>query len=427
LTVDSVKGILSGTTGILDVYDDSEVRKILEASNQVRELAKAITEAPTRQTINAYISCLTKLGQAIIPLCQLATKRIGELNLDILQIQLKDAIDIIVRESPSMVSSCKLFLADVTNDDNKAVISSFTKRLIYATLQIDLIVQCRDEGGIQAHKCGRLREGLEKRRQLGEELLIHSLKDHFAKQDTVAPKSFAEFNRLSDELLPAIRDYILMISETIHSNAGKAIIENLGQSVQDMQEITRNAPVNYMDDKANHEAKETLKSIQSGFETLEKLMPRALVSELINSLSQLSDIKIIGAVVADFNEVARSKSGDGFQASYDAFVDEVAKVDKLVLGTLNSLEENQHQIFQKIEMKNAIIQGLADSAQATSKFLMNDPKDKTAQENMTLTVKNFTDMVKELQKTLLSEDNVFGAHDLLAGASILKLTVSNEF
>jgi hypothetical protein len=415
LLLDAVKGILNGTTGILDVFDDSEVRKILEASKIVRELSVGLSKAPTPESISDYVNRVQRLGQGFIPLCQLATKRCGELTLDILKVQLKEIIDIIVNESPSMVNTCKLFLANPDHQDNKAVVRSFGKRMVYATIQIDRIVQCRDEGGLNAEECGAFQDRLSLRRKLGEELLQNNLNEHFMNPDqSVALKSFQNFTSSSNNLMIPFDDYISMITVNVPKDCAMSVSHNIKINVQGLDDIIKKAPTDHEDPKLIFDTQETLKSVQKGYETIEKLVPKALACGLFNSLAQLEDIRNKDTIVADLYDTALTSHD--IDKELDLFQKECLKVDKLVKGTLGLLNKNQQQIYQKIEMQNSGVQSLAEASESAATIMKKLLGDQIATSNLSTIFFNFNNQIKELKKTLLSDDSVFSAGDLLAGA-----------
>lgn len=224
-----------------------------------------------------------------------------------------------------------------------------------------------------------------------------------------------------------ISDYISKISETIACGSALVVADSLKKNIKNLEEVIKNGDLVHDDDRVNHEVKETLRSIQSGYAALENLLPKGLVSELISSLGQLADIKVQDTVVAKFNDDSRGNNDLEFKKSYDQFRNECAKVDKLIDGTLDTLDDHQHQIYQKIKMQNDGIQGLAKSSEAAAMVLFKNPKDAIAEENLSSIIGHFTNQIRELQKTLISDDSVFSAHYLLGGASKLLIKFRNEF
>lgn len=414
-----MKGILKGTAGILDVYDEAEIRKILQASKKVREFSVAITIPPTHDSILHYMNSLTKLGQGIMVLCQLSTKRGGELALSALKAQLKDAIDIIVGESPSLVHACKLFLIDPQNAENKVMITSFSKRLIFAAEQIDLIVRCRNEEGLKISNPGKFKQDLSKQREIGERLSQNALINHSQNSDrNITADTFREFISISNELATSSADCIEMISEHTAKLKGKAVIDNIQENIFELEGISKSK---YDDSISNHNMKEALKAIQNGFENIEKLVPKGLVCELLNSFTQLENIKRKDTVVSNVNDSAYGNEEKHLRKNLDAFQKECKKIGTLVRAALDTLKENQNITYQKLDMLNLGIHNLAEAVEAAAVIVFKNPGNQIAKENLELTFNHFNHQIKELDKSLINDDLVFHAVELVSGARNSKI------
>ncbi|KAL2918920.1 hypothetical protein HK105_201754 [Polyrhizophydium stewartii] len=174
--LDAVKGILSGTTLMLAALDGSEVRKILAASRvfcgHLSRLcggvpaaaaaaavmshtapATAPGSAAAAATANAappppkiYIQWVTQASQTLVVLAQLATKRVAEILSDAMQLELQAQIRVLTKESPLLISACKMVLTAPEAEEPVYAMQGICERLRAASARIDEIVQWRGDG-----------------------------------------------------------------------------------------------------------------------------------------------------------------------------------------------------------------------------------------------------------------------------------------
>jgi hypothetical protein len=102
--LEACKGILKGTQKLLDVYDDSEVRRIVQLCRTSKSL---INNLRPLKEVNELVAHIRNTCSALVQLTQQANQRIDELLFPQLQARLREAMNNIVGSSNLIVSSSK--------------------------------------------------------------------------------------------------------------------------------------------------------------------------------------------------------------------------------------------------------------------------------------------------------------------------------
>lgn len=141
LLVEGCKGILEGTTHLLNAYDDSEVRKIVAQCQESRQLIEQLQGAMDLQSI---LQVMKPTCQALVDLTALSTRRVDELLSQALQKRLQVAIADVTSSSSLLVSSCKAVAQNGANEQVVHVRYLILIRLIVIVTEIETVVQIRD-------------------------------------------------------------------------------------------------------------------------------------------------------------------------------------------------------------------------------------------------------------------------------------------
>lgn len=144
LLLESVKGILSGTTAVLKAFDDFEVRKIVNVCHGCSQKVTVIqseTALPPQQLVNT----LMQVSQSVVQLAQMTNKRIGELLQPILQSRLRIAVGDLTKESPLLITSSKAYLQNSKNVSAKDARNQSCARLQEACKEIEIVIQIQTE------------------------------------------------------------------------------------------------------------------------------------------------------------------------------------------------------------------------------------------------------------------------------------------
>ncbi|KAI8913670.1 Vinculin/alpha-catenin, partial [Gorgonomyces haynaldii] len=371
MLLDAVKGILSGTTGILDASDDADVRKILQSSSQLRQYCQELKQE-SADSPDEFTKAAARLSQAVFHLSQLSTKRIGELLTDWLQIQLKDAINILVRESPLMIQSCKVYLVEPKQREHRHVLLVFLDRLVDASKRIDVIVQTKGDNPTET---GQFKNLLQKRRQLEDQVLAQPF-------DQTDRNLLKEYSELSQDLVQKLQSFLTPETQDLSKSVATAC--------QELLQLPMNG------EQSNHDAHELERVIQNGFDILESVLPQSLVSQLQQVFGQLQDPNQTDTAVSSLLQVQDPKV---FQKALSDFNGNHQKLDQLVSNVLQTLDPRMGDIHDKVKYQNESVQGLAQVVEANAVVALQHPNDQMVQEAFRSCVDNFASATKELKQT----------------------------
>jgi hypothetical protein len=167
--LESVKGILKGTTDILSVFDDLEIRKIVATATRTRQnlsklesidtvliaanLKEKKSKTPPSQdpihdpsTVEHFLHVVSLCAQCVFHLAQQATQRTQEVLNPTVQKRLTCLVDTLVKESPMLISACKVALQNPELGEAKVVRKGSCQRLLGTCREIEILVQyCSDE------------------------------------------------------------------------------------------------------------------------------------------------------------------------------------------------------------------------------------------------------------------------------------------
>ncbi|KAI8928410.1 Vinculin family-domain-containing protein [Entophlyctis helioformis] len=461
--LEAVKGILSGTTGILNVFDDSEVRKILAASFRLRDLLdrlragvpSTVSTSPTLQMMLAsptdagtpasatsptpatpqreYIQVVTLASQTIVALAQLSTKRVGELLSDLLQSQLQDAIRVLTKESPLLVSACKVVLtaeinAQAAGADGAAgsvemprlIMAGVCERLEHASLRIDEIVQWKGDGANMQEEQEDVRRIIaERRRHLATELLnADPYTAAFASHPVETRKAYQDYVSSCNQNLQELKGSLASLSDPMIRGFTEHVIENVESDTRRLADLAihgRRAP-GLDDAQVDEEVRALVEASNSGFDAIETAIRRGLVGELVTTLGTLSEPSHPGTVAATLMASIAAQDTAAISASADQFAQDNRTLNELVQQTLSSTVLASPQLVQEVHIQHARVDGLVPAVTVAAALLASNPKDTLVQEHTKNVMASYVDAAKDLQKVLVSQEGVFQAHDLLFGA-----------
>jgi hypothetical protein len=143
--LDGVKGILQGTTKILDVFDESEIVKILSATALLRTLLQKTLSLPVEcSDHHEFLHVTKRMGQCIFHILQLATKRAKDTLSGLIEHELSNTIQALKEETFNYISSCKIMLSAPTATEAKQVYLNSHKTMEKLSYNLDTLVTCKD-------------------------------------------------------------------------------------------------------------------------------------------------------------------------------------------------------------------------------------------------------------------------------------------
>eukprot|EP00842_Homolaphlyctis_polyrhiza_P005719 jgi/Hompol1/6148/HPOL_002653-RA len=450
--LEAVKGVLSGTTRVLDVFDDSEVRRIISASTSLRQTLSRLrtglnplpplpnptqsdpsSASPQSQqpiTQKEYIQFVKMASQTVVDLAQLSTKRINELLADSMKSQLGYAIATLTQTSPMIVSACKLVLTAAEDQSTAlAVMAGVCDRMFQACLRIEEIVLWKGDDAPMATEMASLADPtaqiksiMERRRLLAAELRPEIFSSLMNSHPAETQKLYENFTIACTDNLASLAEAFSNVSDPKLRDFAEKVAIDTEANTQRLAELATESRNPKMSDAAlDAEVPLLVKTIEAGFDTLETTVNRGIVGELITTLSTLSDINRPGTTISTLSESAKSKNAAALASSASQFVHENQKLSALVQYASTvavGQAGTSPKLVQELHTHQARLEDLRPAVSIATSLVIANPSDTIAQEHLGAVIKAYTDTADDLKKAVVSQEGVFSADDLILGAKI---------
>ncbi|KAI3633133.1 hypothetical protein MIR68_009208 [Amoeboaphelidium protococcarum] len=398
MLVDAAKGILQGTTHLLDAYDDGEVRKIVNLCASTKTVLSKLDQTFEVQQIIAIIK---PACQQLVDLTALANRRVDELLFPALQTRLRDAIQNITKTSNLVVSSSK---AVAQNSKNQSIIQSRSVCLSYISElveEISKVVQIRDwVEPSYSDVIGQLVNSRgDIRKQLGEIM-------QFAQEGKVdeLQQILEAFNFTADGLT----ENVINLAESTRQPAGPVLKFLADQFKEQQQEISllSNMVASDPSNVANQESLyKTLQYADAELQEIAKLSDQTVAADLQDSVNQLKDHQIKQARIGEFYDSV--KEGGAEQAA-----DEKVKLNTEVQRLVSILDEAallspDAETFNNIRNAQKSVKQMARLVEVSGLASASLPNDKQLGEHFNGVVKQFEDDVQRLEKNVINNGALF--------------------
>jgi hypothetical protein len=143
--LEGVKGILKGTSGILDVFDESEILKILTATASLRTLLSQTLSLKVDPTgHDEFLHATKKVSQCVLQIEQLCTKRTKDMLSSQMESDLKRILGALREETLNYISTCRILLSQPNSNDAKMIFITSQKLLEKISLNIEDLIKCKD-------------------------------------------------------------------------------------------------------------------------------------------------------------------------------------------------------------------------------------------------------------------------------------------
>ncbi|KAJ3322065.1 hypothetical protein HDV06_003666 [Boothiomyces sp. JEL0866] len=409
--LESVKGILEGTTRILDVFDDSEILKILQQTSLLRNLLLGLenfTGDLNNQT--QYIHNIKRISQSIFTTCQLCSKRVGDIVSDQLALDLKDAIENIKNESGPYIQACKLFLTWPNARDAKDILTISRQNIENNTIKIDEIVTCKDYDEYAKKQAGE--EKTNKYAEIKARLLSEPVSEQWKKSGTETDKLCKEFISEALKRNQAVNEILKSIAKEDVHNIAKGINQATEKNVDDFKTLLEDQHVLFNEKQLDHDSSSLIAAIDKSGDILESNATNGVISELITTLGNLSDASNLSTVIGQMQEQVEKTNPELLGEKSLVFHDEAKKLDALVNAALKTVDPSN----QTLPIANAQFEKCQKSLPAViaaANLYKNHPENDLAKDYATKTISSYADSVKDLTKTLVSQEGVFAAPQLI--------------
>ncbi|KAJ3027768.1 UNVERIFIED_CONTAM: hypothetical protein HDU68_003163 [Siphonaria sp. JEL0065] len=152
--LEGVKGILRNTAKILSVMDDLEVRRLLTAVLTIRNFISSFIEqeriyeddkslAAVAKWENLWVQTVATYSQSFTTFTQNLMKRAVELVDQNLQMRLQSVTQLLIRESPVLISTCRVVVLRIGPAQAKSMLTMSCNRIISALDEVEAIIKTR--------------------------------------------------------------------------------------------------------------------------------------------------------------------------------------------------------------------------------------------------------------------------------------------
>ncbi|KAK5670752.1 hypothetical protein QVD99_002523 [Batrachochytrium dendrobatidis] len=425
--LEAVKGILSGTTHILQVVDDAQVRKILAASTVFRDHLSGLLNCPSKQSddqlfqqkAKAYIQCVTQMSQRVVVLAQLASQRVGEILSDFMQQELQEAIKVLTKESPLVVSACKMVITQPGIETSASIMKSICEQLRDASLRIDEIVLWKgDEDHSTVINQISSHENAEKRRKAAMHMIVEPFSTLNVSES--CQKIYQNYLVTCKESLKELQGSLSTIGVTKQTTFSYTLANELQTNISRLEELINNTKYSEFStankDAIDVEIKELMSSIDKGFTILETSVSRCLVGDLVSTIGTLSEPTRPGSLVSTMLLSAEAQDCVAMAESNRQFILANQKLGNLINHTLSATEHANPQQCQLVRLKTSRVEKLQCAVSLASDMVRVNPTDNISREHFKTIMASYVEAVRDLQAVVIMQEGIFSADNLVFGS-----------
>ncbi|KAJ3088662.1 hypothetical protein HK102_008242 [Quaeritorhiza haematococci] len=420
--LEAVKGILSGTTAVLRAFDDSEVRKILTVSRNLKSKIAKLSSSPSSTSTDPnaaqqIVTLMMQISQTVVTLAQITNKRVGELLQPILQTRLKIAIAGLTKESPLLITATKFVLQKPGSGEALRAREQSCQRVVEACVEIETVVQIKEVGEsliAQAVKddFGKLSKKLEEQKLK----LMAAISN---KDPKAAMAALVEYKQVADDLLKLAS----AIAQQVNDPAQKAQIEILIDAVtkdrDNLEKLTEDLLKNPDDPVLQKRLADQFNHIASTLDALKNALNAALVGEMVTTFGKLSDYQQLSpepTVLGKLHQAAVNGDKDALANAAEDFGNTNKYLQDLVGSAIKMANDENPEMSQHLKLHANRLDQLAPSVVAAAEGLAANPKDETAKQVHKNVMDMWEDGVKEMQNVTIGQEGVFKTGDIIAGA-----------
>jgi hypothetical protein len=318
MLVVAIQTILSGITNVLDIYDETEIRKIKAISQYIRELIDSTNQ---EKSVQDSISTLRQLSQCSMALAAQVNNRIPELLSHQSQLRLRISVNTISKITPLLLNSYKAILKNFDSDSittSKCIICNILKRTCQ---DIDNIVSDDDSKTIETSKGGSLTQMMEN---------VHNYQYIF--QQLHSKKQYKNAFDLLEKYLSSYNSVLNYIKEQLPIIYDPNQKQNISATIG----LLKRKEVDFIDLIKNCQNSNYPYSLRN--QLVAELEYR---TEYLLYLKDLFNKCVISSIVVISDEMANSTNMDSL---FGSFVSE-AKAGTLKEATLQPYHEQQLQLY----------------------------------------------------------------------------------
>ncbi|KAJ3332633.1 hypothetical protein HDU76_013588 [Blyttiomyces sp. JEL0837] len=369
--LESVKGILKGTTSILSVFDDAEVRRVITTSMQVRNQVTSLTEfipmvppsvfqqssglaaafgkqlqpaqqldpkqlamippavpTPAELAIKKHVHDVAVCAQTVVSLGQMTLKRVAELLHPTLQSRLKAAVATLVRESPMLISACRVALANPGLSEAVRVRAGCAKRMIEACEEIEVVVMfTTEEEGLGGHAASEVKPAAKKLEECQGAIRSAVASGSLPELE----KALGDYKKVNSAILADMKKSLRLLSNPTQRSEMQTLIDSLESFEPKLTQSSYQALTKPDNMKSQQELLSIMDDCTIRHRQLAGIRNQGLVGDLTTLVSGLSDRRKAagGSAFGGIHEAACKGNRPGVSNAVHDFGEEARRLCKL--------------------------------------------------------------------------------------------------
>ncbi|KAG5461579.1 MAG: Vinculin family-domain-containing protein, partial [Olpidium bornovanus] len=406
---EAAKGLLAGTAGVLDAYDENEIRRIVENCRRAAELIAGLRD---KLPIDKLVETVRTMCRLLVQLTKQCTVRSKELLSEQLAWRLLAAINVIERRTPLLVSACK---SAALNPHNGAAVKcrdGFADEILSVCKEIERVVTTRIMEEQQ--------EEVQSERNLAaacKEIsnLLLDVRHVVASHDDENLASLVGGIRKHVDVITTVAN---RLADTTDQNR-KQHLQAISASLQDSCELVAQAASRAAKQTGNPETERelslSLTKARWAVKAAATAMNRAVIKDVMRGLAEIISHVAPGTQLARLYDAAVVGNRSKLDEALAVFSDAHRSVDadaSFALEVSDADPVTRRAARAKASQLADLLPKLASAAQAA----VVNPNEQGAWAHFSAVVGAWEETAADFEKKLIVEDGIFGVRDLAAAA-----------
>ncbi|KAJ3075077.1 hypothetical protein HDU98_009256 [Podochytrium sp. JEL0797] len=370
--LEGVKGILKNTAHILSVMDDLEVRRLLTSLAHLRDDLAALPEkeselsdllppaiasitgdangvpappapirAPASQSeIEKWETqwCLLAalFSQSFVGFSQMCLKRAGELIDQNLQKRLRNAIDVLTRESSMLLSTCRVVVSQSGPAQSKVLLNMSCNRMSIALDEVEAVIRTKLEEDFNFDQAVAVTGGLQmtNKQELAAtqnmEDLIMEIKYILGAKDGNPYAAMTDLLNLSNSIIVGTTKFMHLVTDPLQRSALQTQLDAVQKADAETVTAAKFFAVKPDSIQTQQDLGHKLAQSRNAHNLLRFLKNRLIVSEITSSNLALMDTSTPTTATGLAFEAAQKGNRNKLTLALQGFENEVARWTSLV-------------------------------------------------------------------------------------------------
>lgn len=416
--LESIQGILSGTTAVLQAVDDCNIRKIMQS---ILHLSAGVQTLKRPLKIEERIEWMQRVAQASVLTAQLVTKRVPEMLDWSIQNRLKAVLNGLRQDSPLLMSISKFIMNEGLSGYGKVVLEETCVRFDHICKEMEDIIVTGYGDDLN-------------------EKQVSTFEDYFKAISNKHGPLLIE-HIFTDAQVDVTFNYLLAINELLKHVDGLSPLVVERKSKTPILEAISKVKSHYAmiekiikDDcrSQSNEAKSQLahevRVMNRALTALEKALNLGLIIEFGKLFSDFSLIENSASVLKSLQESAKLGEKEKLMQTIIPLFDfEYTRFKTILVLAKARVSKTNPQLAQSIVLVNQRLEHLLPAMASCSILVACYSKDENANEIIDSIITAWQGEVNALKDYILIQEGVFTAQELIQGSGFAMKIHTEEF